>query len=148
MAVKREDIRATLANAGSTHVQISLISEAILQGTLPERITEERVRNDSITALRGACASDSLVCAPARRGCERSDRLLWDRHRRRGTLILEDQTSCVAIPIDTNHVAQVDLAGGQQVGERRDHLARNRPFQMPRAISQVRAFAQQEGLCL
>src|SRR5690348_11647795 len=122
MAVKREDIRATLANAGSTHVQISLISEAILQGTLPERITEERVRNDSITALRGACASDSLARASCRRRRERSGGPLWNRCRRRRPLILEDQASRVAVPIDADHIAQVDLAGGQQVGERRDHL--------------------------
>jgi len=40
------------------------------------------------------------------------------------------------------------LPRGEQVGERRNHLPGNGALQVPRAVSQIGAFAQEEGLCV
>src|ERR1700681_5103408 len=56
----------------------------------------------------------------------------------------EDQVIPVAIPIDAQEVAQVNLLGSQKISQRINYVPFDSPLQVPCAIALVRAFLQQE----
>jgi len=56
----------------------------------------------------------------------------------------ESQAFLAVIPIDADHVANMYLIRGKQIGKRRDNMALNGPLEMPRTIALVRTFLEQE----
>src|SRR5260370_2446138 len=56
----------------------------------------------------------------------------------------ERELRMLSVPVDADQVAKMHLLGGQQVGQRIDHMPLNGSLQVPRAIPLVRSFLQQQ----
>ena len=71
-------------------------------------------------------------------------------HERSLPFANEREQVVTLVPIDTHQVAQVDLIGSQQVGQRIDDVSLYGALQMPGTVALVRAFPQKKvasGLC-
>src|SRR6267142_2531462 len=66
------------------------------------------------------------------------------RHRTIITFSNESQAVLSVIPIDADQVAKTYLFRGKQIGKRRDNMALNGPFEMPRTIALVRTLLKQK----
>src|SRR5262245_44538939 len=70
-----------------------------------------------------------------------------NREVREHALLRKDQLITRRTKVDLDNIAQADLAGSDQIRYRIDQVSFNGTLQMPRAILQVRAFAQEELFC-
>src|SRR6267378_6844515 len=66
------------------------------------------------------------------------------RHRKIVTFSNESQAVLAVVPIAADHVANMYLIRGKQIGKRRDNMALNGPLEMPRTIALVRTLLKQK----